>query len=615
MKINFRIILALAMLAPALLLICSCLAGCGGHSDSSRSSAILFPPDDPGNLPQPAKDGTRGPAALLFDPDGKKLYVAEQDENDIAIIDPNTGKPIGHIPSGGTQPTAISLSPDGHTLLAANTFSGSLGILDLEKGAIRSTISMLGEPCGVVLTSSGKAFVSLSQLDQVAVVDVEAGKVLSRIPVGHHPRSLLLSSDGNTLYCANRVGGSLSIIDVDAGKERARITMPVTNLRGLALSPDGSRLYVTAQQAHNDLTTEKPEAIWSNVLCAVHLDKGTGTVENTTILDLPNRGAADPCGVVIDESGDIAYVTLSGTHEVIRVPLNQKSKPAGNSTPLQRVHTGANPRAIALRPGSSELWIGNHLGSTLSVLSSAKSNSSGAQTGVLRQVSLGAPTPSPNRHLKGRYFFTSAHIVRGQHFSCDSCHPDGNTDGLSWKLAHVKELPEIRNTRDLRGNLLLTAPYGWTSRQEDFEVFVEDEVSGLLKTRLLQHPEVHALWDLVNESPLPPNPFRTPEGLLTEAGKRGEKLFEGEAACVSCHLGDMRGGTKKREWVGTTIPGLKLDVPHLVGTYESAPYLHDGRAATLEEVFTKYNPNHTHGSAHLLTPTQFTDLIEYVREQ
>ena len=189
-----------------------------------------------------------------------------------------------------------------------------------------------------------------------------------------------------------------------------------------------------------------------------------------------------------------------------------------------------------------------------------------------------------------------------------------NTDGLSWKLAHVKEPPDVRNTRNLRGTLLLTAPYGWTSREEDFEAFVEDEVSGLLKTRLLQHPEVHALWDLVNETPLPPNPYRNPDGSLTAAAQRGQTLFTGKAGCISCHTGDMRGGTKRHEWIGTTPAGLTLDVPHLAGACESAPYLHDGRSATLEEVFTKYNANHLHGNAHTLIPTEFADMIEYVRE-
>jgi DNA-binding beta-propeller fold protein YncE/mono/diheme cytochrome c family protein len=619
MKLVSRSGLLLVMLVPTLLLISWLMLGSRGVHSASGGPALLLPPDDPDMLPPPAPGGTRGPSALLFTPDGKRLYVAEQDENDIAVLDPNSGKPLYHLPSGGEQPTALALSADGSTMAVANTFSGSVGILDLEKRTLRTQVPLLGEPCGVVITRSGTAFVSVGQLDQIAVLDLAAGKITERLPVGHQPRSLLLTPDGSTLLCANRIGGSLSLIDVETHKEKARIPLPVTNLRGLALSPDGTRVYLTGQQPHNDIPTDKPEAIWSNVLCMVHLANGSGTLERILPLDMTGRGSADPCGVVVDANEENVYVTLSGTHEAMRVPVYFPNSPGHKADqkqfPPQRVHVGANPRAIALRPGGAELWIGNHLGNSLSVISNAVGTTAPtALQGSLRQVELGAPTPSPNRRLKGRYLFTSAHIVRGRHFSCDSCHPDGNTDGLSWKLAHVKEPPEVRNTRDLRGSLLLTAPYGWTSREEDFEVFVEDEVAGLLKTHLLQHPEVHALWDLVNETPLPPNPYRNPDGSMTPAAQRGQRLFTGQAGCVSCHASDMRGGTKRHEWIGTTPPGLKLDVPHLVGAYESAPYLHDGRAATLEEVFTRYNPNHMHGNAHTLTPEQFRDLMEYVRE-
>ena len=55
---------------------------------------------------------------------------------------------------------------------------------------------------------------------------------------------------------------------------------------------------------------------------------------------------------------------------------------------------------------------------------------------------------------------------------------------------------------------------------------------------------------------------------------------------------------------------VKLDIPHLNGAYDSAPYLHDGRAPTLEDIFTRHNPTHQHGKAHLLTPEQLNDLVE-----
>jgi len=113
---------------------------------------------------------------------------------------------------------------------------------------------------------------------------------------------------------------------------------------------------------------------------------------------------------------------------------------------------------------------------------------------------------------------------------------------------------------------------------------------------------------------LPPNPYRNSDGSLTEAARKGKEIFAGAGGCVTCHKGLQSGGTKQREWIGTTSADVKLDVPHLQGVYNSAPYLHDGSAATLEEVFQKRNSVGKHGKASLLSPQQLRDLLEYVRE-
>lgn len=553
-------------------------------------------------LPQPAAGGTRGPSALLFTPDGHTLYVAEQDENQVALLDPESGKVVGQIPSGGTQPVGLALSPDGGTLAVTNSFSGSLGILDVAKRTLRGRVPLPGMPWGVAIANNGQAFVSISQCNEVAVVDLAAAKVTARIPVGHRPRTLLLTPDRATLFCADMEDGTLSKIDVATTKESERLQLPAINLRGLALSADGTHLYVTAQQPHNELPTTKPEAMWTNVLLTVRCGNGPSTVERVLPLDAPERGAADPCGVALDPKGDSAYIALSGTHEALIAPLQGES----GSTPLHRIPVGANPRPLVLRPHSSQVWIANHLGNSLTILNVGESGS--------RLVDLGAASPSPNRRLKGRFLFSSAHLTRGMRFTCETCHPDGGSDGLSWKFAHVSDGLDQRNTRDLRGPLLLTGPYGWSGRQQDFEVFVNEEIMGLLKTHKLPHSDVHAFWDLVNETPLPPNPYRNADGSLTAAAVRGKALFENRAGCIACHRGDQHGGVGPTAWIGTTPQGVKLDIPHLEGAYDSAPYLHDGRAATLEEIFTKYNPDHLHGNADQLTSEQLQDLLEYVRE-
>jgi cytochrome c peroxidase len=56
-----------------------------------------------------------------------------------------------------------------------------------------------------------------------------------------------------------------------------------------------------------------------------------------------------------------------------------------------------------------------------------------------------------------------------------------------------------------------------------------------------------------------------------------------------------------------------FDTPHLLGVAASAPYLHDGRAATLEEIWTLYNPDDLHGVTSYLNKIQLNDLVEFLK--
>ncbi len=56
-----------------------------------------------------------------------------------------------------------------------------------------------------------------------------------------------------------------------------------------------------------------------------------------------------------------------------------------------------------------------------------------------------------------------------------------------------------------------------------------------------------------------------------------------------------------------------LDTPQLTNVALTAPYLHDGSARTLEEIWTVFNPEDKHGRTNDLTKDELNDLIEYLR--
>ena len=112
---------------------------------------------------------------------------------------------------------------------------------------------------------------------------------------------------------------------------------------------------------------------------------------------------------------------------------------------------------------------------------------------------------------------------------------------------------------------------------------------------------------------------------LSDAAKRGrEVFFSKETRCAECHSGPyFTDSTPTRPYklhdVGTGQDdpsekmGPKYDTPTLLGIYRTAPYLHHGRATTLEEVLTKYNAGDRHGMTSHLSPAQITDLVEFLK--
>ena len=126
--------------------------------------------------------------------------------------------------------------------------------------------------------------------------------------------------------------------------------------------------------------------------------------------------------------------------------------------------------------------------------------------------------------------------------------------------------------------------------------------------------------------PLRPNRYRLPNGQLTLEQARGKAIFERARyksgrpiprhnRCAYCHSG-AKFTNRRLTAVGTAKPTDRsemFDVPHLTNVAYSAPYLHDGSAATLEELWTVFNPNDAHGVTSDLSREEIRDLVEYLK--
>ena len=104
--------------------------------------------------------------------------------------------------------------------------------------------------------------------------------------------------------------------------------------------------------------------------------------------------------------------------------------------------------------------------------------------------------------------------------------------------------------------------------------------------------------------------------MLRWSGALIDRVFEDrQVGCADCHPAPLFTDLKPHA-VGTSNPhdrpADRFDTPTLMEVWRTAPYLHDGRAATLQDVLRKFNPQDRHGRTSHLTAQQINDLVEYV---
>lgn len=542
---------------------------------------------------------TRGPVQIAFTPDGSRALVTEKDTATLAVLDARSGRLLRRIRTGGRGPEGVA--PEGERFaLVADPLAGTVSRVDLERGEVAAALRLPGEPSEAAVSADGRtAYVTLAGVDQVAVVELPGLRETARIAVGDRPRALALS--GERLLVANLRSGELSVIDAASRKETRRIRLRGRNLRDVAPSADGRYAWITSQVPAETGVTWVANDVWVNSVFRVDLQTGT-VVEGR--LDQTAAAVPEPDSVVPLDGHRLA-LTASGCDEALIADVGADADGYFNPSLAVRQGVGARPRGLALTPDRKELWVANELSSTITVLDASSLK-------PVRTLSLGTGEGADPR-LRGRYLFGNAGMTAGHQFTCNSCHPDGTTDGFVWEFVHVPDGLPARNTRNLRSGVAGTAPFRWTGREQNLPEFLQDEVTRLMHGAEQSPETLRALSEFIQALPAPENPLRGADGSFTAAAQRGKALFEGKAGCASCHAGPLAGGTGKRANVGTA-GDTDLDVPHLRGVYESAPYLHDGRAHTLEQIFSRWNAQHKHGRAHELTAEELADVLSYVRE-
>lgn len=244
---------------------------------------------------------------------------------------------------------------------------------------------------------------------------------------------------------------------------------------------------------------------------------------------------------------------------------------------------------------------------------------------VISTIDLGGPKKVTPLRRGERIFNTARYAFQGQ-FGCANCHIDATFDGLQWDLepdGFGVDIVDNRSIEDLMG----TDPFKWNGGNPDLPTECGPRIEKyFFRSQSYNQDELTDLVTYVFSIPVRPNRYRLPNGELTAAQERGKAIFERTTSkdgrpipqanqCAFCHSGRKYTNQKLAD-VGTGKPTDRspmVDTAHLPDIAYSAPYLHDGSARSLEEIWTVFNPNDKHGVSNDLTKDELNDLIEYLR--
>ncbi len=432
---------------------------------------------------------------IRLSPDGTRLFAVNTPDARLSVYDvANPSNPIliAEIPVG-LEP--VSVNPrTADEAWVVNEVSDSISIVSVSRGIVTDTLYVKDEPADVVF-ANGRAFVSASRNNQVAVFDIATHNLVTNIAVlGENPRALAVSPDGSKVYAAFALSGNrTTLVPADPNDPRRnqapptnpnlppppkvgvivdatdpfwsdviQYTMPdndvveinsatlttnryfsrvgTVNL-GLAVHPVSGDLFVANADAGN-VTHFEPGVrghFYTNRMTRITVGNGSIVPFNldpfatTNFPDLfaKSNALAQPTAVAFDPSGNFLWLAAFGSDRVAKLDTN------GNV--LARIEIGnatgasADPRN---KRGPRGLAV-HPSASRLYVLNRLANSISIVDTAgntVLREFAAGSVDPTPAAIRQGRGFLYDAKLSGNGTVSCASCHIDAEMDLLAWDL-------------------------------------------------------------------------------------------------------------------------------------------------------------------------------------
>ena len=272
-----------------------------------------------------------------------RLYVTNLGSATVSVIDLNERKVISTIPVG-YGPTGMAVSPNLERVYVGNIWSGTISVIATQTNTVETTIPIpswwgTAAPFGLAMTPDGnQIFVSNLSDGTIRVVSTKSNTVIATITEAYDwaLRYIVMAPNGEYAYAIGTGDGKISVIRVSDYKVVAKI-LNLPAARHMAVTPDGSRMYVTSDKHHKLYVID---AANYSLIDTISFPTGSGTIT-----------------VDIDPTGKFALVS-NFLGQVSMVDINPQS-PAYNQIIGRVPPVSFYQYCIAIAPDGKTAYLSN----------------------------------------------------------------------------------------------------------------------------------------------------------------------------------------------------------------------------------------------------------------
>lgn len=554
-----------------------------------------------------------GASQLVVDRKARTAFITHRSGDRIAVV--SYGRDLRAVRDIQTraEPYGIALSPDRKSLLVTTVADKQLSAYDVASGKELWSLEVGPEARGLAIAPSGdEALVTFLNTSAVARVALGgAGQTVRFVPLDrsvpppstgasmfHMPRQQFKSARNNVSSIGGMGTSTQASPAADAGRRFSRAAFTATYIgNDMAIVPHQESIPQLASSGGENTGVYGGGSHFERPIQhrLAFLSTRPGEFEKLAKAEIALH---QPRALGYDAARDVLYVAGYGSDSIIA--LAEASKPSIRLSYKTMLSNAADPC------GPTSLTVADD-GSVMAFCSLSRKVAR-VQRDDKNVVKLSTSAALAKSRLsvaarRGRALFRmgdNAQLSVSGVMACESCHPEGRQDGLSWRIDGM-----ALQTPLLAGKTIGTHPFKWDGGDKDIRSSLMHTVTRLGGSGI-NESQADDIAAFLSETKAP----RAPTVVSASAVTRGEKLFASpEVGCISCHSGALRTDGKSYELaqdLGT------VDTPALVGLASSAPYYHDGSASTLRTLLLENGTIHGMGKLSHLSEQSIGDLVAYL---